>query len=386
MKAKSIKGNSTEAIKEALLQSMADGYKPTLAIVFISIKQDRKGVAELLHESDIDILGATSCGEFINGYQTEGEIVILLLNISKDAYTILFDEINNGSIYDIATDLAQKAVKSFANPSLIVCSTGINAKGEYFDGEQFVNGLKQTLSSDNIFFGGMAGDDMTFTGSCVFTKHNQTDEGIVALVLDANKILLNGMATIGWKPMGISRIVTKSVGNKLYSIDQKSAVEMYFKYLGKEEKKNDEAFNVFEELGYTYPFIVEREPGGETVLRSPLKIDHKEKALVMEIGMLEGTKFWFSMPPDFDIVDEILHEASQFKNTTSAEADALLIFSCAGRSPVLGPLATEENNGLAKVWNTPMAGFFTYGEYGRTKKGKQEFHSGACCWVTLKEK
>jgi hypothetical protein len=33
-----------------------------------------------------------------------------------------------------------------------------------------------------------------------------------------------------------------------------------------------------------------------------------------------------------------------------------------------------------------MAGFFTYGEYGRTKKGKQEFHSGACCWVALKEK
>ncbi len=386
MKAKSIKGKSTEEIKLALNESMSDGYKPTLAIIFISIKQDRKAVAELLYENEIDILGATSCGEFINGYQSEGETVILLLDISKDAYTILFEEINDNRVYNIAADLAHKAVQSFANPSLIVCSTGMNTKGDYFDGKQLVNGLKQTLSSDCIFFGGMAGDDMTFTGTYVFTKHKQTDAGIVALVLDANKILLNGMATTGWKPMGISRIVTKSVGNKLYSIDQKSAVEMYFKYLGKEEKKNDEAFNIFEELGYTYPFIVEREPGGETVLSSPLKIDHNENALVLDIEMPEGTKFWFSMPPDFDIVDEILHEASQFKNTTSAEADALLIFSCAGRSPVLGPLATEENNGLAKVWNTPMAGFFTYGEYGRTKKGKQEFHSGACCWVTLKEK
>ena len=32
MKAKSIKGKSTEEIKAALTQSMADGFKPTLAI------------------------------------------------------------------------------------------------------------------------------------------------------------------------------------------------------------------------------------------------------------------------------------------------------------------------------------------------------------------
>ena len=35
MKAKSIKGKSSEEIKSALQQSMADGFKPTLAIVFL---------------------------------------------------------------------------------------------------------------------------------------------------------------------------------------------------------------------------------------------------------------------------------------------------------------------------------------------------------------
>jgi hypothetical protein len=33
-----------------------------------------------------------------------------------------------------------------------------------------------------------------------------------------------------------------------------------------------------------------------------------------------------------------------------------------------------------------MAGFFTYGEFGRALHGKQNYHTGACCWVTLKEK
>ena len=60
MKAKSLKGKSPEEIKSALAQSLADGFKPTLAIMFISIKQDRKAICEILHKKGIDILGATS--------------------------------------------------------------------------------------------------------------------------------------------------------------------------------------------------------------------------------------------------------------------------------------------------------------------------------------
>ncbi|HMU45218.1 MAG TPA: FIST N-terminal domain-containing protein [Chitinophagaceae bacterium] len=386
MKAKSIKGRSPEEIQNALDESLADGFKPTLAIVFISVKQDRKAVCEILKAKEIDVFGATSCGEFINSHQSEGEIVVLLLDLSKELYTIIYEEIGNRSIEEVSIRVAKEALQKFKDPSLIICSTGMNAKGEYFDGESLVKHIDKAIGPDRIFFGGMAGDDMTFTGTYVFTHSNETDDGIVTLVLDSNKIALSGMAITGWKPMGISRTVTKSIGNNLYAIDGKPAVEMYLKYLGKEEKKSDKDFNVFEELGYTYPFITERETGGETVLRSPLKIDHKENALQLEIGMPEGTKFWFAMPPDFEIVDEILNEATQLKNANNNEADALLIFSCAGRPPVLGPLVTAENNGLADVWKTPMAGFFTYGEYGRAKKGKQEFHSGACCWVALKEK
>jgi hypothetical protein len=33
-----------------------------------------------------------------------------------------------------------------------------------------------------------------------------------------------------------------------------------------------------------------------------------------------------------------------------------------------------------------MAGFYTYGEFGKGLNGKHEFHSTTCSWVTLKEK
>lgn len=385
MKAKSLKGNSTEEIRLALEEALADGFRPRLGILFISIQQDRMAIAELLRQQHIDLFGATSCGEFINNSQTEGGAVLLLLDLPRDAYSILFREIVEGSLQETAASLAAEAKEQFDCPSLILCSTGMNKEGSLLDGESLVKYIEQTIGPERLFFGGMAGDDMSFTGTWVFTHERETDAGILALVLDGNRIGLSGMAMTGWKPMGISRTVTKSTGNRLYSIDGKPAVEMYLKYLGKEEMKADKNFNVFEELGFTYPFITERESGGEMVLRSPLKIDHNENALVLDMEMPEGTRFWFSMPPDFDIVDEVLDEATQVRNKEQ-EADALLIFSCAGRSPVLGPLVTAENNGLAEIWQSPMAGFFTYGEFGRTKKGKQEFHSGACCWVALKEK
>ncbi len=39
-----------------------------------------------------------------------------------------------------------------------------------------------------------------------------------------------------------------------------------------------------------------------------------------------------------------------------------------------------------KSWNAPLIGFFSYGEFGKSKNGKHEFHNNTCCVVVLKEK
>lgn len=386
MKAKSIKGKSPGEIRTVLTESMRDGYRPTIAVVFISIQQDRKTVCDMLSQQGIDVLGATSCGEFINGYQSEGEIAILLMDLSRDAYAILFEAIGDRTLQEASGELAKASLQKFSNPALILCSTGMNKKGEFFDGVTLVHSIEKTIGPHRIFYGGMAGDDMTLTGTFVFTHGKETDFGMVALVLDADKITIHGMAMTGWKRLGISRKVTKSAGKLLYSIDDKPAVEMYLKYLGKGEKAEDRDFNLLSELAFNYPFIIERDKSGETLIKSPLSIDHEENALVMDMEMKEGEIFWFSVPPDFEIVQKIIDEATEVKSASEGDADALLVFSCAGRAPALGPLVTLENEGLAEVWNSPMAGFFTYGEFGRAKNGRQHFHSTACCWVALKEK
>lgn len=385
MKAKSIKGKSPLEIQAALKQALAEGLAPTLAMVFISISQDRKAVCEILHREGIDVMGATSSGEFINGHQSLGEIVVMLLDISKSEYCILFEAMGERTLVDAATHITKAAMQKFRRPAFILCSTLLSADGKMLDGETLIRSMEQTAGPDVNIFGGMAGDDISFTGTYVFTHDQSTDYGMVALVLDEEKISLYGMAVSGWKPVGVSRTVTKSEGNLIYTIDNEPALEMYLRYLGADKSSADDQVSFFDAIGIHYPFQIERE-NRQPKMCNPIGYDKTKKALMCESDVPQGSRFRFSTPPDFDILDKVVGKGKELKNEAQAEAEALLIFSCAGRLSALGPMAQEENEGLAGVWNVPMAGFYTYGEFGRAIDGNHDFHSTTNSWVALKEK
>lgn len=385
MRSKSIKGNSPEEIKAELAKSMADGFQPTLAFVFISIKQNRQAIAEILDKKGIDVIGATSSGEFINGHQSEGKIVILLMDINRENYSILFEDIGERSLEDATGHMVHDAFQKFDNPAFILFTTLLTASGKLLDGEGLVHFIEKIAGPNISMFGGMAGDDISFTGTWIFTNNKSTDYGMATLVLDEAKIDLHGLAFSGWKPMGVSRTVTKSQGNLIYTIDDRPALEMYLHYLGHTETSLDDQINFFDTIGVHYPFQIERE-NREPKMCNPIGYDKEKNALVCESDVPQGSRLRFSTPPDFEIIETVIEKAEEIKTEQNATADALLIFSCAGRLSALGPMAQEENEGIHKVWDAPMAGFFTYGEFGKGLNGRHEFHSTTCSWVAIKEK
>jgi hypothetical protein len=384
MKAKSIRGKTTEEIEVALAHSMSDGFKPTLAIVFTSINLDRESICEMLQQRNIDLVGATSSGEFINGYQGESSAVILLMELHRTSYAILFEDIGHKNLTEAAEQIARGALQKFRKPAFILCSTGVSTNGEYFDGEALIRAVENAVGFDVNIFGGMAGDDAKFKGTYVFTNDQSTDIGVAALILDEEKISIHGLAISGWKPLGTTKTVTRSEDGWVYTIDGQPALDMYLRYLGKPVAPGNGEVMIFEELGFYYPFLAI--DAGDPVIRTPLKIDKEKNAIKLDFPVAEGKKLQFSVPPDFDIIEDVLKAASDIKKATHADADALLIFSCAGRLSALGPMVNVENEGLYDIWKAPMAGFFTYGEYGKDLEGKQKFHSTTCSWVALKEK
>jgi len=385
MRAKSISGNTAGEIKDALEKSMVDGFAPTIAVVFISIKQDRRAVCDILYKKGIDVIGATSSGEFINGHQSEGEAAIMLFDINKSDYCILFEDIGERTLNEAATNMAKTALQKFNKPAFILCSTLMSPGGKMIDGETLIRTIEKTVGPHVNLFGGMAGDDITFTGTYVFTHDLSTDHGMAALILNEEKINLYGIALSGWKPMGISRTITKSEANLIYTIDDQPALDTYLRFLGKEKSSDDNQVKFFDSIGIHYPFQIERD-NREPMMCTPIGYNREKGALICESNVTQGSKFRFSTPPDFDIIETVINKASELKRKIDTGAEALLIFSCAGRLSALGPMAQDENEGLAAVWDAPMAGFYTYGEFGRAINGKHEFHSTTNSWVALKEK
>ena len=383
MKAKSIKGRSPSEIETAIAESLADGFKPTLAIVFLSVKQDRQAVCEVLDRKRLDIIGATSAGEFIDGHESQGDIVILLLDTNKSYYSIVFEEIGARSLEDATSHLVKHAFQAFDKPALVLITTFLASDGRTLDGEAIVRCIDNLAGPDVSMFGGMAGDDISFTGTWIFTNGKSTDYGIAALVLDEVKIEFHGLAFSGWKPMGVVRTATKTEGNRIYTIDDRPALEMYLHYLGYKGPSRGDQVEFFEALGTYYPFQIERD-NREPKMCNPIGYDREKQALICESDVPQGSRMRFSTPPDFDIIDTVISKANEVKNELHAGADALLIFSCVGRLSALGPMAQQENEGLQQLWNAPMAGFYTYGEFGKGINGKHEFHSTTCSWVALK--
>ncbi|HMU45215.1 MAG TPA: FIST N-terminal domain-containing protein [Chitinophagaceae bacterium] len=393
MIAKTIKGKSTAEIKLALEQSLSDNNKPSLAIVFISVKQDIEAISELLNEKNIQVFGVTTAGEFIDGEVEGGSVAILLMDINPDFFKIELIETSQDAAFEDAQRLAVIGKQAFSKPAFIIANSGVA-----MDGEPFVEGIMQAFANDPItsekevtIFGGKAGDDLELKSTFVFTNEKSNDNAIIALIIDEDKISVSGIATCGWKAIGTTKTVTKSEGSTVYTIDDKPALDILMNYLGV-DIKNDVETDVTTFLSsWYYPLEVERE-NADPVIRTAMFANKEDRSLICSGRVPQGSKIKFSMPPDFDSIDAVVADCKRIK-TEAEDADALIMFSCVSRHLSFGMVVKDEIERVQKIWNVPMVGFFTYGEYGRSlpaaqagKTGKNEYHNNACCLVVLKEK
>ena len=386
MKAKSIKGKSTEEIKSALENSMADarpddpvgrGFKPTLAIVFISVKQDRNALCKILDDAGIAIYGATTNGEFTGEGISAGEIAILLLDIDPAYFTILFEEFSENNYRETTKAIAKKALEKFANPCFLIAGSNLNT-----DAEELLHGFEDILGKQVNVYGGMAGDDYAFNEQFVFINGKESNNGIVAIALDEDKISIKGRATCGWNAVGTEKTVTKSIGNHVFTVDDTPVLDLVIKYGG---LKNVTPENFAIEHSITLPLQLQRE-SGDPVIRAGLVVDWSDRSYYCSGSVPQGSKVRFSMAPDFDVIEKVITGCEELKANEIPEADALILFSCAGRLLSFGPMISEEIEGIQKVWNVPMAGMFSNAEMARATGGNLEMHGLTACCVAIKEK
>ena len=379
MKAKSINGKSPDEIKTALTESMADGFVPTLAIVFLSLGKDINAVCSILDAKNITIYGATTHGEFIDEEIGKETIAILLLDINRDYFTVMLEEFPEKNYREVTQSMAKKAMEKFTTPAFLIAASNLET-----DAELLLFGFEDIVGKQVNVYGGMAGDNFTFTEQFVFTNGKSSNRGIVAVVLDESKIKIKGVATCGWKAMGTEKTVTKSEGNRLYTIDDVPVLELTKKYSGIENvsKENN---TLAMEIATNFPLQLQREKGAP-VMRPGLVINWEDGSFLCSGSVPQGGKVRFSLPPDLDVIDKVIEGVKKLKATEMSDADAMIMYSCAGRLMSMGPMMGTEIEGVKRVWNVPMVGFFSNGELARATEGNLEMHNLTTCCVALKEK
>jgi hypothetical protein len=379
MEAKTLKGTSPDEIKNALQQARADGFKPTLAIVFLSVTQDRDAVSKIFDEAGIAVFGVTTNGEFTGEGITEKSVAILLLDVNRDYFSIQFSELSERNYRQTTQAIAKKALEKFAHPAFLIAGSNMET-----DAEELLHGFEDIVGMQVNVCGGMAGDDFGFKEQFVFTNGLASNRGIVALALDEDKLIVKGKATCGWKAMGTEKTVTKSEGNRVYTIENVSALEMTKKYSGLKNLTPDNP-SIAVEIATSCTLQLQRE-NGEPVMRPGLVVNWQDGSFICSGKVPQGSKIKFSLPPDFDVIEKVIESCNHLKETEMPEADALVVFSCAGRLASLGPLISEEIEGIQKVWDAPMAGMFSNAELARFTNGNLEMQNLTACCVVLKEK
>ncbi len=379
MRAKSIKGKSIQEIKSALVNSLADGYTPTLAFVFLSNKHGTEAICALMNDHGIAVFGATTTSEFTEeGVETDG-IAILLLDINPAYFKIVLKDFGTGSVYEAASEIGEVGIQTFAHPAFIMSAANFTVHND----EEVITGLVDKAGEEVTIVGGMAGEPVNFTG-IVFTNDASSSNGLISIILDQDKISLKGMAVSGWKSMGTKKVITACKGSWIYAIDNLPATEVFKKYLGEDIFSGSSSGDIIK-TNMNYPLQFER-PGGSPLNIPFVSFNTTEQSVMIPGIAIEGSAFRFSLPPDFDIVESVIESSRKIKEKELTEADALVVFSCVARLDSLGPMAAMELEGLAETWARPMVGFFCLGEFGRVADGKSEFHGSTVSWVALKEK
>ena len=287
------------------------------------------------------IIGSTTDGEIANGKVHTNETIISFTlftdtTLTCAAVTTFSDSYNNGQ------KLAELLIQD-ETQLLIVFTDGLHTNGE-----KLLDGINDFNASVKVA-GGMAGDYSSFTETFVFNKDIIISEGAVGVSLNGKRLKIFNDHNYNWQKIGKKFIITKCEENRVYTIDGKSAVDLYKEYLGEPIAEKLPA------VGIEFPLIHHRD--GVDIARAVL-FKHDDGSLSFGGNMYEGEEVYLG----YGDPDEIMKNAYNIPNRmASFSPEAIFVYSCMARRHFLGNSIEEELIPLQSL--APISGFFTYGEF-----------------------
>jgi hypothetical protein len=348
------------------------GDDPKLVVVFCSDAYDLPELLAGVRErtGDVPLIGCSTAGEFANGGPCERSVVVTVLGGSGFRVCTRAAVTAPYSLREAGANVARavRGVAGCEHRVLMLLSDGLAG-----DQQELVRGVYGVVGAEVPLVGGCAGDDLKLVRT--FQLHNDRilSDAVVAAAIGSDAPLGIGVRH-GWQRSGEPVVVTRSAGDRVYTLDHRPALDVYLEHLGAppEARVPGRAFTRF---ALMHPLGLARRRG-EAHARGIAGADFGSRSLICIAPVPQGALTWFMHGDD----DSVLAA------TDAACADALqalgdhpalgmIAFDCSARRGILGSgVQTEADRLSANARGAPVAGIYTFGEIARTH-GLAGFHN-----------
>lgn len=346
---------------------------PKLIIVFCSVALDLEVVLRQIRERarTVPLIGCTTAGEIATSGPGDAGVVVTALG---------------GDGFSIATGLATEASRDLrgAGAGAARCMNAVENQEHRVlmlltdslsgDQQEIVRGAYQVLGAGVPLVGGGAGDDAKMAQTYQLYDDQVLTDAVVAAGIGSDSPFGIGVRH-GWRRVGEPMLVTLSGGNRVYTLDNEPALDIYLEHLGLGGMQPEDQSRLAA-IAQTHPLGLSRRVG-EDQIRFIAGGDFKERSLTCIAEVPQGGMVWI-MDGDADSVLAATDAACQDSLAALGGRAPLgmVAFDCIARRGILGNtgIMTEIARVSASAGGAPVAGFYTYGEIARTQ-GMSGFHN-----------
>jgi len=294
------------------------------------------------------LIGTTTDGEICDGKVSTKKTVLCFTSFEKTTLDIhICNKFND--YFEGGKNLAKSIIKE--NTKVIISFID----GLTGNGEEFLNGIN-SVNNNIIVSGGLAGDNSIFEKTYVFTKDKILQDGVVGVALNSNDLKIFTDYSFDWQAIGKKLTITHAIGNRVFTIEDRTAVEAYNYYLG------DAVSKKLPKIGIEFPLIIQN----YDVDIARAAIGKKDDGSLIFAGNLKiGDKVRFACA-DFD---SIFNETQKHVDKLLGNCvESIFIYSCMARRRFIPEVIEAETLVYNKI--APSSGFYTYGEFFSCGKSK----------------
>lgn len=357
--------------REAAAAALGGREDARLLIVFASDAHDLPSLLAGIRavSGEIPLVGCTTAGEIADAGPGDRSVVVMALGGDFSIATASA-AVATGGLRAAGSVVAEAAALVTDRPhrALLLLSDGLAG-----DQEELVRGAYEVLGAAVPLVGGCAGDDLRMTRTAQLLDDQVLEGAVVAVALGSDAPLGIGVSH-GWRRVGEPMMVTGSSGNRVLSLDDSPALDVYLTRLGAPpEAWTDPA--AFTQFALTHPLGLSRRRGEEVRFVAEANLDDRSLGCVARVP--RGGLTWFMEGDDASVMqatDDACAEA--LAPLGGLPAVGMIAFDCIARRGVLQELGLSRE--VARIaqhaGDAPVAGFYTYGEIARTS-GTGGFHN-----------